>query len=44
MRIIESRWTFIGRQWARRSAQSKVVRMMVPDLGTKEIEGNIESA
>ena len=28
----------------KRAAQSKVVRMMVPDLGTKEIEGNIESA
>jgi integrase len=28
----------------KRAAQSKVVRMMVPDLGTKESEGNIESA
>ena len=28
----------------KRAAQSKVVRMMLPDLGTKEVEGNIESA
>jgi len=28
----------------KRAAQSKVVRMMVPDLGTKEVKGNIESA
>jgi site-specific recombinase XerD len=28
----------------KRAAQSKVVRMMLPDLGTKEVGGNIESA
>ena len=28
----------------KRAAQSEVVRMMLPDLGTKEVGGNIESA
>jgi integrase len=28
----------------KRAAQSKVVRMMLPDLGTKEVKGNIETA
>jgi integrase len=28
----------------KRAAQSKVVRMMLPDPGTKEVGGNIESA
>jgi hypothetical protein len=28
----------------KRAAQSKVVKMMLPDLGTKEVKGEIEPA